>query len=81
MHNGRMKISNTLPTFTTLQLQSDIKTGEKKPLALQIANKLDETGQSKYSSEKWKYTPSSSHYRNTFVENQTQNYLKKLNQL
>ncbi|OIQ17577.1 MAG: hypothetical protein BM556_12305 [Bacteriovorax sp. MedPE-SWde] len=68
-----------LSNFTTLQIQSDIKKGKSNPLAMQIAKKLDSTNQNKYSSEDWKYTPPSNHYRNTFVEQQQQTFLKKLN--
>ena len=69
----------SLPNFTTLQLQSDIKKGKSNPHALQIAQKLDSTSQTKYSSEDWKYQPVSNHYKNTFVEAQQQQYMKKLN--
>jgi hypothetical protein len=70
-----------LPNFTTLQMQYDIKKGKSSPHAMQIAQKLDNTAQNKYSSEDWKYQPVSDHYRNTFVENQQQNFMKKLNQI
>lgn len=70
-----------LPNFTTLQMQYDIKRGTTNPKAMQLAQKLDSTSQNKYSSEDWKYQPVSNHYKNTFVENQQQNFMKRLNQI
>jgi len=71
--------SPTLPNFTTLQIQSDIRKASSSPKAMQIAQKLDNTANNKYSSEDWKYQPPSNHYRNTFVEAQQNQYMKKLN--
>ncbi|EQC48874.1 hypothetical protein M899_0625 [Bacteriovorax sp. BSW11_IV] len=71
-------ITKIQPSFTTLQLQKDIKTGKTNPYALQIAGELDKQ-KNVYQSDLWHYSTPKSHYKNTFVENQTSNYLKRLN--
>lgn len=73
-------ISKIQPNFTTLQLQKDIKTGKSNPYALQIASELDKQ-KNAYQTGEWKNSVPKSYYRNTFVENQTATFLKRLNHI
>ncbi len=76
-----MEIKTAPVTFTQLSINSPVTNTTKSKLAsLSIAQTLDKPV-NKYSSNQWKYEPVQSHYRNTFVEDQTANYLKRLNKI
>lgn len=73
-------ITKIAPSFTTLQLKNDIRTGKSNSYALQIAGELDKS-KNAYQTGEWKNSPAKSYYRNTFVEDQNANFLKRLNHI
>ena len=72
-----MKIYNST-TFSTLNSNYQTKNSTTNTKATDISGELDKTA-NKYSDGSWKDQPVKSHYRNTFVEQQKQNYLKRIN--
>lgn len=72
-----------IPSFMELTIKSNaIKNEDNQNLALEIAKKLDDPSSSnRYQNDSWKYSPPVSFYRNTFVEQQNENFKKRLNQI
>ena len=75
-----MKNIAMLPSFSTIQQISDAKKGSPNYKAREVATELD-SYKDKYSDGSWKSQRPSNHYRNTFVEAQTNNYLKRINKI
>ncbi|EQC46228.1 hypothetical protein [Bacteriovorax sp. Seq25_V] len=76
-----MEIKTAPLSFTQLSLKSPVTNSvTTRTASLTLAQNLDKPV-NKYSTNQWKYEPVQGHYRNTFVEDQTANYLKRLNKI
>lgn len=68
-------------SFTQLSLSNKVsQTQAEQKKSLEIAMSLDKIT-NKYQTDQWKYSPSISHYRNTFVEAQNEDFKKRLNMM
>lgn len=68
-------------SFTQLSLSNKVsQTQAEQKKSLEIAMSLDKIT-NKYQTDQWKYSPPISHYRNTFVEAQNEDFKKRLNMM